>query len=243
MQGIVAHVGPEPALSAAPCVQGNPSGFWFKTLHHHSQRLVDGEQRDPCRGIEWSQGQGGCRLSWAKLAVPILPPCWPQKVTPAGLESPQPLHREGVDDRKMGVGLIEKQDTSHGCSSWVVEMISAGSCVERPERRCSGDNIHDKQMQKCGGCWTAPVSAGLSDVRVVGTHTFEEGHRVSGSTEVRRGPNQGVLSTVLLGGHLFLESRVSSPHSLGLSLFLPAFIAAVVQGRHQGYAVVPNAAL
>lgn len=44
MQGIAAHAGPEPMLSAAPSVQGNPSGFGFKTLHHHSQRLVDGAE-------------------------------------------------------------------------------------------------------------------------------------------------------------------------------------------------------
>lgn len=213
-----------------PCIT-TPSGWWMESREILAEGLSGPRAREAvgCPGLSW--------LSPSCLLVGH------KKSPPAGLESPQPLHREGVDDRKMGVGLIEKQDTSHGCSSWVVEMISAGSCVERPERRCSGDNIHDKQMQKCGGCWTAPVSAGLSDVRVVGTHTFEEGHRVSGSTEVRRGPNQGVLSTVLLGGHLFLESRVSSPHSLGLSLFLPAFIAAVVKGRHQGYAVVPNAAL
>lgn len=44
MQEITAHAAPKPMLSAAPCVQRNP-GFWFATLFHYSQQLVDGEQR------------------------------------------------------------------------------------------------------------------------------------------------------------------------------------------------------
>lgn len=97
MQGIAACAGPEPVSSAAPHVQGNP-GFWFKTLYHHpSSRWM--ESGDIL--AEWFRGQGDCRLSQAKPSPSCLLVSL-RRSPQAGLESPQPLRRKGVDDRKRG---------------------------------------------------------------------------------------------------------------------------------------------
>jgi len=70
-------------------------------------------------------------------------------------------------------------------------------------------------------------------------HTCKDGDHAYSfvSTEVRGGPNQGGLRTGRENPSG--EIRVSSPHLLGLSLFLPALIAAFLHGRNQGSAIAP----